>query len=116
MFRFFEMKYEHFGTDKLAMAALISEETQLKGMVLVWYKYIGKGLLEGSKTETVNTLPQKNAAIHICVDEISDEAAIANAMIKLMKFNMSARVQVHYVSPKECQYQLSSYGIAPQKP
>mmetsp|Transcript_4289 Transcript_4289/g.10016 ORF Transcript_4289/g.10016 Transcript_4289/m.10016 type:complete len:471 (+) Transcript_4289:57-1469(+) len=99
------------------MKALQSEETQLRGTVSIWYG-IGNlkiksrtGLVE--RFTAARSLPQKKAAIHVCCDD-AQQFVLSSVMVKVMQANMRARVRLHFGSLTECQYQLSTYGIAPQ--
>ena len=97
------------------MRALQVEDTQLRGVVAIWcalgdYKSTtnGKGYFEIFKAG--KAIPLKRAAVHCCTDEMR-QFVLSNVMVKLMKSNTMARLRVHYGSPMECQYQLSTFGI-----
>ncbi|CAJ1965481.1 unnamed protein product [Cylindrotheca closterium] len=99
------------------MKTLQSEESQIRGTVSIWYA-IGslqaksrKGFFE--TFVSARALPQKKAAIHLCVDDIT-QSALANVVVKLMPADMRARMRMHYGSLTECKYQLSTYGILPE--
>ncbi|CAJ1965483.1 unnamed protein product [Cylindrotheca closterium] len=99
------------------MKALQSEETQIRGIVSIWYA-IGnlhakspKGYYEHFMAG--RALPQKRAAIHVCVDDMK-QSAFCSIVVKVMPAHMRARVRTHYGSLTECKYQLSTYGILPE--
>lgn len=57
-------------------------------------------------------LPVHLSAFHLCVGD-KRQYILCNAVIKLMPRKLRARFRLHVGSHVECQYALSTYGIAP---
>jgi len=98
-----------------AMQALRSEQTQLKGVVSLLYsignfkdRSNGVGFME--HTRFALSVPQHNAAIHICLDD-PNQYVLIKAGLAVVNAKFRARVRVHYGSHLECMYLLSTYGI-----
>ncbi|CAJ1965489.1 unnamed protein product [Cylindrotheca closterium] len=97
------------------MKALQSKETQIRGTVSVLYG-IGnlkaksnKGWSEGTKHN--RALPQKRAAIHLCIDDMK-QYALCLVLVKLISApSVKAKIRLHFGSVIECKYKLSTFGI-----
>ncbi|CAJ1965533.1 unnamed protein product [Cylindrotheca closterium] len=101
----------------VTMKALQSEETQLRGIVSIWYTLgelelkMQKGYFE--RFTLARALPQKVVAIHFCVKE-SQQLSPITFLVKVMQAKMRAKFKLHFGSLTECRYQLSTYGILPE--
>ena len=100
----------------VVMRALLSEETQLRGTVCIWYgvgsfgnKASSQGYVDGFTACSV--LPRKKQAIHVCVDDIH-QYVMCSDVIKIMSGNMRARFRVHFGSQSDCQRHLGTFGIS----
>lgn len=109
-----QMRAHYFVT----MRALQSEETQLKGVVPIWYVL---GDFESQSftreytqlLEAAKALPQRPEALHICVNDMY-QYILLSSMIKMLKSKVRVRVRIHFGSQIECRNQLSTFGILHQ--
>jgi hypothetical protein len=84
------------------MKALQSEETQMRGLVTIWYA-IGdlkaktrKGYFEGFMA--ARALPQTKAAIHLCVDDIR-QYSLCSVVVKVrLRFDLQTALAFLFVS------------------
>mmetsp|Transcript_17722 Transcript_17722/g.43712 ORF Transcript_17722/g.43712 Transcript_17722/m.43712 type:complete len:558 (+) Transcript_17722:340-2013(+) len=98
------------------MTALKSEECQRRGAVVLSYaigdfkdKKQGGGYMEN--TRLTLALPLHQAAIHLFTENAA-EYIVGNGAIRIMPRKIRARFRIHFGSHMECQYLLSTYGIA----
>jgi hypothetical protein len=97
------------------MTALKSQNTQLRGAVVVSYaignfkdNLNGAGFAENAKLTLA--LPLHNAGFHVCCDDVQ-QYILGSAAVSLFPAKLKARFKIHLGSHTECQYLLSSYGI-----
>jgi len=104
----------------LYMIALKSEETQLRGMIIVVYnlgnfqeQLNGVGFTE--YTIQGLAIPLHFAGVHYCTEDIAQYGQARNFLNFLSVHPPSwarSRFQMHHGSHLECQYCLSTYGIS----
>ncbi|CAJ1932778.1 unnamed protein product [Cylindrotheca closterium] len=97
------------------MQALESEQTQLNGIVYILYSVgdFKDGSNELGFMEHIRfalSVPQYNAAIHICFDDPSP-CTIIKGGLAVLDARLRARVRVHFGSHVESFHSLSTYGI-----
>ncbi|CAJ1932776.1 unnamed protein product [Cylindrotheca closterium] len=102
----------------IIMDAVRSEQTQLKGIVVILYtighfkdRSNGAGVFKHNKLAL--SMPLHNAAIHCCFDN-PNQYILIKAGLAAVNAKLRARIKVHFGSHLECQYQLSTYGISRQ--
>ena len=69
------------------------------------------GLGYSENGQLLFALPAHLSGIHVCVSD-TREYVLGNAVLKMMPRKLRARFRVHFGSHIECQYALSTYGIA----
>eukprot|EP00980_Cylindrotheca_fusiformis_P031703 scaffold26816_cov166-Cylindrotheca_fusiformis.AAC.1 len=99
------------------MAVLRSEQSQIRGVVLVSYaldefrdRSQGRGF--AAQTKLALAMPIHWAGMHFCTDDHWQYALISTCL-KLIPSHMRARFKLHFGSQMECQYSLKPYGISP---
>eukprot|EP00980_Cylindrotheca_fusiformis_P020508 scaffold7564_cov117-Cylindrotheca_fusiformis.AAC.2 len=100
----------------LFMSAILeSEETQKKGVVVIFYT-VGQ-YKDKSKTNTVAmqtkhvlALPYHWGGMQICCDDYG-QYVLLRAFFYILPAHYTARVRVHYGTHLECLYALQGYGI-----
>jgi len=98
------------------MQALLSEQTQLKGIITIFYtvgnfKDRSKGVGFTDHSRRALSVPLHIAAIHFCLDD-PHQYILVRAGLAAANAKLRARIRVHYGSHLECQYLLASYGIS----
>lgn len=99
----------------LFMSVIACEETQKKGIVVVFYtvgryrdKILGNTVPKQSKH--VLAIPYHWAGLQVCCDDYS-QYVILRALFQLLPAHNVARVRVHYGTHMECLYALRGFGI-----
>jgi hypothetical protein len=95
------------------MTALKSQNTQLRGAVVVAYS-IGNFQANGAGYDQIAklilSLPLHHAGFHLCCDDVQ-RFILLSVINSLSPAKLKTRFKVHLGSHMECQYILSTYGI-----
>jgi hypothetical protein len=95
----------------VVMSLLESEETQINGVIFVYFGVVPtKKSIHSSNPGVLWKVPLHFAGLHLCLSDLAEFLLLKVAIYRL-PLNLRPRVRVHYGSSIECQYKLSSFGI-----
>lgn len=105
-----ELRQKYF----MLMELLRDEDVQLRGVLFLTYVVGERDTSNGAGVrehrELGEALPLHIAAMHFCCSDLS-QYILCKIGIRLMRPELTSRLRIHFGSPLECQYILSTFGI-----
>jgi hypothetical protein len=95
----------------VSMSLLESEETQINGVIVVYFSaFPTRNSIQSSNLGVLWKVPLHCAGLHLCLSDLATSLLFSVAIYRL-PLKLMPRVRAHYGSSIECQYKLTSFGI-----